>query len=84
MYYDPELAMELERDSVEDQDRFNEVVERCGNDDPWTQRVALVTDILASISKKETDLMNCWDDEQRQVIESEISELLCIAKQVIM
>lgn len=81
--YDPEYSLELARQLAEDQVRLAKVEARCGMAHPWTQRVALVTEILESIAQKEDELMNCWDEEQQIAIDSEIGELLTIARQAI-
>ena len=81
--YDPELALQTERDLAADQLLLASVKERCGEHHPWTQRVELVTDILNTISQKENDLANCFDPIREVEIESDISELVVIAREAL-
>ena len=78
--YDPEYSLELERKLVLDQTLLTKVEKRCGENHPWTQRIKLVVDILKIITKKEQDLMNCWDKSQQELICFKINELIFLAK----
>lgn len=77
--YDPELALRIEQDLLDDEIRLAKVAERLGNDHPWTERVKLVTDILKILSQKKNDLDNCFDPITKFRIEAEINELVSIA-----
>jgi hypothetical protein len=81
--YDPEAALQRERDLDNDDIRFGQVIRRLGVDHPWTQRVQLVTDILFTLSQKEDDLVNSFDPETQLDIEKQMKELREVAQEVL-
>ena len=81
--YDPERALQTERDLIADQLHLVRVKQRCGANHPWTQRIEFLVNIERTIVQKENDLDNCFDDSQCQIIEATIKELIDIAKDVL-
>lgn len=77
--YNPEIALQRESDLIDDQARLQEVIDRLGENHPWTQRVSLITDILACIYKKKNEIDNCFNCDRKNEIEKEIDELILIA-----
>lgn len=81
--YDPEEALQIENGLISDQLLLSSIENSLGKNHPWTQRVSLIVDILYSISQRENSLVNCFDEEDKKVIEVEIDELLSIAKEAL-
>lgn len=81
--YDPEVSLELERDLEKDKLLLFKIQQRLGKNHSYTQRVELMNEILNSITKKEIELMNAFDENNKNNLNKEIDELLEIANELL-